>query len=155
MFLFFLFLMDPPEVKIDIEIPDLKVSPYHRPYVAIWLETESREGVTTIAVWHEKDEWLKDLRQWWRKCGRYEGVDGVSGATRKPGQYSLTWDGKNPAGESIQPGTYYLNFESAREEGGREFLRQKIELRGGPQSFEIQGTSELGLVKVELRGGKS
>src|SRR5690606_33055924 len=57
------------ELDIQIEIPAIDASPYHRPYVAIWLETTEREGVETIAVWHEQEEWLRDMRQWWRKLG--------------------------------------------------------------------------------------
>lgn len=63
-------------LQLSIEIPHLKVAEYHKPYVAVWLEDESRRA-TQLAVWYDLDmrngegkKWLKDLRQWWRRGGR-------------------------------------------------------------------------------------
>jgi hypothetical protein len=58
------------EIKIVLELPKLDVDPYHKPYIAIWIETPDRKAINTIALWVEKDTWFKDLRQWWRKIGR-------------------------------------------------------------------------------------
>src|SRR5690606_24519016 len=64
-------------VKLEVEIPRIEVAEYHRPYVAVWLQTPDRKTVRDIAVWYDykmpKEEgkkWLKDLRQWWRVSGR-------------------------------------------------------------------------------------
>jgi len=139
-------------LEIQIEIPALEVSPYHRPYVAIWLEDEARNGVKTIAVWHEGAEWLKDMRQWWRRLGR-DGeppYDGVSGATRRPGRYVVSW--RNDL--ALPAGTYYLNVEAAREQGGRDYLRQKIEIGSGRgQRYEAKGDLELKTVTILVNGG--
>lgn len=164
------------ELKVTIEQPALDVNPYHRPYVAIWLETSNRKGVVTLALWREQSDWLKDLRQWWRKLGRagysngvyrvekYDSkdkvsqsldsdyrtteLDGSTGATRKPGVYTLTFDTENIA-EELPAGEYYLNVESSREEGGRDFIRQKIKLgTDEPQQYEGRGSFEMGAVKI-------
>lgn len=143
-----------PALEMLVQLPKLEVRPYHRPYVAIWIETLDREGVHTIAVWHEQDDWLKDMRQWWRKLGRSgkPPYDGVSGATRKAGSYRVVWDGLDAQGKRIVGGEYYLNIEVAREEGGREVLRQKITLGGDqPQSFGLVGQHEIGIVDITVR----
>ena len=138
------------EWVVDVTVPVLDVEPYHRPYVAIWLETEKRKGVETLSVWYgdEQEEWLKDMRQWWRKLGRSKPFDQVSGATRKPGNYQIHWQSN-----SLAAGTYYLCVEAAREAGGRELLRQKIQIKdvAQPQTFSLAGQRELGLVTITLR----
>lgn len=140
------------QMTIKFEIPALDVSPYHRPYVAIWLETPKRKGVHTIAVWYEKDDWLKDLRQWWRKLGRKDAAayDATSGATRKPGSYKVHWNGLDQNQQPITAGEYFLNLEASREAGGRDFVRQKIRWGepGEPQQFELQGDLELGNIQI-------
>ncbi|CAM2069195.1 DUF2271 domain-containing protein [Sulfidibacter corallicola] len=144
-------------VRVEIVIPQLDARPYHRPYVAIWLETTERKGVHTLAVWHEQDEWLKDMRQWWRKLGRSKEppYDAVSGATRKPGSYRVLWNGLDAEGRPLPAGEYYLNVEAAREEGGRDFLRQKVVLGGDkPQHYTLTGRGEIGEVHIEIDGGK-
>ncbi len=153
----FLLFSGPPEtvekVTLELELPSLDVRPYHRPYVAIWLETTGRDGVQTIAVWHEGDKWLKDLRQWWRKLGRdsQPPYDGMSGATRKPGTYTINWDVKDKEGNPLPHGEYSLNIEAVREEGGRDFLKQKLLMGAGKsQHFTLAGEGELGKIEIKI-----
>ncbi|RZF90896.1 DUF2271 domain-containing protein [Pseudoalteromonas sp. CO302Y] len=118
-----------PNLTVEFTLPELDVSPYHRPYVALWLETPERKHVTTIALWVEKAEWFKDLRQWWRKAGRSnDSFDGVTGATKRPGTYTIKWQGKDLKGNPVKPGSYLLNVEVVREEGGRDYTRVEIDL---------------------------
>ena len=88
------------EMKVSVEIPRLNVAEYHRPYVAVWLEKPDQTFVGNLAVWYDlklKDnegtKWLKDMRQWWRKSGREleMPVDGLSSATRAPGEHPITF----------------------------------------------------------------
>ncbi|WP_421419091.1 DUF2271 domain-containing protein [Pseudoalteromonas lipolytica] len=116
-------------LTVEFTLPELDVSPYHRPYVALWLETPERKHVTTVALWVEKAEWFKDLRQWWRKAGRSnDNFDGVTGATKRPGTYTIEWHGKDLKGNPVKPGKYLLNVEVVREEGGRDYSRVEIDL---------------------------
>ena len=125
-------------LDLRLSLPKIDADPYHRPYVAVWIETPDRRVVRNLALWYEEDTWLKDLRQWWRAYGRYhghdaaqKGVDGFSGATRRPGTYSLHWDGLDDDGRPLAPGTYVLHFESSREEGGRTYFKQTLDLKDG------------------------
>lgn len=88
------------DLTLKFELPQLNVAEYHRPYVAAWLENADQKVVTNLAVLYDvkkKDnagtKWLKDMRQWWRKAGRDVAMpmDGVSGATRAPGEVSLNF----------------------------------------------------------------
>lgn len=140
-------------LEVSLEIPDIKSSPYHKPYVAVWIETPQRKGVHTLAFWKEQPDWFKDLRQWWRKIGRHRtpNYDAVTGATRKPGTYQLTWDGVLQSGEQVAAGVYVLHIESVREQGGREYLRQKIMLgEQKSQDYRLQGHAELGTILISI-----
>ncbi|MGF1755396.1 DUF2271 domain-containing protein [Vibrio makurazakiensis] len=146
-------LPDSAKLDINFELPKIDTSMYARPYVAVWLEDSKRKPVKTMELWVGKDEWLKDLRSWWRKVGRYdrELVDAVTSATRPAGQYRFVWDGKNDAGERLEQGVYTLHIEVVREHGGRNYLRQKIELNGSQSVYELAPTEETGLITVNYQ----
>ncbi len=150
-------------VEISLEIPEVDVSPYFRPYVAVWLETDRRQPVATLALWYQEGEtmdggssgdiWLKDLRQWWRKSGSASSdgqLDAVTGATRKPGVYTIFWDGNDNFGNPVEAGDYLLNFEASREEGGRGYYRQAITLNE-EGNFSLQGDVEFGEITISTK----
>lgn len=140
-------------LNIKVEIPTLEVTPYHKPYVAVWIETTNRKGVHTLAFWKEQSDWFKDLRQWWRKIGRNKSpnYDAVTGATRKPGSYQLTWNGELLSGEKLSSGDYVLHVEAVREQGSREYLRQNITLgKNNIQNYTLQGNTELGEISIYI-----
>lgn len=149
------------EMDIGVEIPRLDVAEYHRPYVAIWIERGAREVVANLAVWYDVEmangegkEWLKDMRQWWRRTGRSLDmpVDAFTGATRAPGVHQLNFAiGKEPLGD-LPPGEYTLQIEASREVGGREMLSIPFTWPAQQvQQHSAQGESELGAVKVTLK----
>jgi hypothetical protein len=148
-------------LDVAIEIPQLKVSEYHVPYIAAWVEREDQSVATQLAVWYQQRDgregkgtkWLPDLRQWWRRGGRglEMPVDGVSGATRTVGTHKLSFgDDKAPL-KGLAPGSYQLVVEAVREVGGRELLR--IPFQWPPQQTlhaEAQGKTELGKISLDL-----
>ncbi len=141
-------------LTIEFTVPDLQVEPYHRPYVAVWLETVDRQGVHTFLFWHEQEDWFKDLRQWWRKIGRKQSpaYDAVTSATKKPGVYKITWNGILADNTHVLAGDYILHFEAVREQGSREYLRQKITLNAKKnQSFTLQGKNEIGIINIKVK----
>jgi len=144
---------DNAKVDFEFELPKIDTSMYARPYVAVWIEDEKRKPVKTIQLWVGKDEWLKDLRSWWRKVGRYdrELVDAVTSATRPAGQYRFVWDGTNDDGQRLEQGDYTLHVEVVREHGGRNYLRQKMQLADSEVRYQIKPTEETGVITVNYQ----
>lgn len=139
--------------EIALEIPVIETSQYHRPYVAVWVEDAQQQPVKLIALWVEKPDWLKDLRRFWRKIGRSNTtlVDAVSGATQKPGNYTLHWDGKDDSGAALSTGRYTLFVEAAREQGGRSLVKHEFDLPAQGAVIEMAAEGELGAVKATIR----
>jgi hypothetical protein len=149
------------DLNVKVEIPRLTVAEYHRPYVALWLERADQSVAANLAVWYdlqaknnEGTKWLKDIRQWWRKSGRelQMPVDGLSGATRAPGEHALNLASAKAALGQLPAGEYQLVVEAAREVGGRELVRVPFTWPPkAPQTLKAQGSSELGTVTLDLK----
>ncbi|MBX2859040.1 MAG: DUF2271 domain-containing protein [Cellvibrionaceae bacterium] len=152
---------DKPVLKLSLELPKIQADPYLKPYVAIWLEDNQRRPITTIALWYQLQglntaqadgkKWLKDLRQWWRKIGRSKAydLDGVTGATRRPGSYEIGWPLSQELFKKLNSGSLVLHVEAAREEGGRSY--QRIPLGAfGDAGFAVAADGELGAIQVWL-----
>lgn len=149
------------ELNLSVEVPQLNVAEYHRPYVAIWLEGADQKVAANLSVWYQmKDtaeghgtKWLPDLRQWWRKSGRTLKlpVDGVTGPTRPVGKHALKFTDQQQLAK-LAPGNYTLVVEAAREVGGRELLKIPFTWPAkAAQSGKAQGTSELGAVTLAIK----
>lgn len=149
------------QLTATIEIPQLDVAEYHRPYIAAWVESAERELVTNLAVWYdiemkdrEGETWLKDLRQWWRKGGRSleMPIDGISGPTKPVGEHELSVNLNTDNFSAMNAGTYYFVVEASREVGGRELLRIPFEWKDSVALDEtISGERELGKVTLEIK----
>ncbi|QSX75072.1 DUF2271 domain-containing protein [Lysobacter arenosi] len=145
------------EINLNLQIPQLNVAEYHRPYVAIWVEGPDQKAAANLAVWYQQKatnegagtKWLPDLRQWWRRSGRTlkVPVDGVTGPTRPVGKHALQFTDRHPELASLPAGDYTLVVEAAREVGGRELLKIPFKWRGASDG-SAQGSSELGLVTL-------
>ena len=146
------------DITVTVEIPKLTVAEYHRPFVALWVENAEGKAVKTLAVWYdvkgEGENWLKDIRTWWRKAGRETSMpaDGISGATRSAGRHQLNFAaGKGPLG-SLPPGSYTLVAEAAREVGGREMLKTPFTWPPKKaQTASVKGQEELGGLSIALK----
>ncbi len=148
------------DMALKVEIPRLAVAEYHRPYVAIWIEKPDQSFAGNLAVWYdlklrnnEGTKWLKDMRAWWRKSGREltMPVDGLSGATRAPGEHSVQFADSSALGK-LAPGEYNLVLEAAREVGGREQV--KVPFVWPPKAAtttQAKGENELGAVSVTVK----
>lgn len=140
------------EVTVAFHLPQLAVAKYQRPFVAVWVEQKGkRKALGTISVWYDDKKWLKDIRRWWRKAGRYDqNLDAVTGATKPPGHYVLKWDGKDNDGVQLE-GEYTLYLEAVREHGNRTLLKQKVTLgKGKAQTYELDAGDELGPVNIQV-----
>lgn len=145
----------PENAQMDIEliIPSIETSTYARPYVAVWIEDKNRKPVRTLQLWVGKDEWLKDIRSWWRKVGRYDRamVDAVTSATRPAGKYRFSWDGLDHNGQRVEQGEYTFYVEVVREHGGRNYLRHKLQLGEVGFSHQLQASEETGLINLQYK----
>lgn len=149
------------QMDLEIEISRLQVAEYHRPYVAVWIEGPDKRVAANLAVWYdvklpnnEGVSWLKDLRQWWRRIGReiQVPIDGVTGATPRPGRHQLAFsEGTAPLGK-LAPGNYRLQVEAVREVGGRELLGIDFSWPPRqPQQLKTKGEHELGGLVLTLK----
>lgn len=144
-------------LSVNVEIPQLPVAEYHRPYVAIFIEGVDQSLAANLAVWYQlrgdHTKWLPDLRQWWRRGGRdlKVPVDGLTGATRPVGQHLLKFDAAQAPLATLKPGQYALVVEAVREVGGREVLRIPFEWPiKKARREEAKGSKELGVVALTL-----
>lgn len=149
------------DLNVTVEVPKLTVAEYHKPYVAIWIENPADSTAAgTLAVWYDADnredkgaKWLKDMRQWWRQGGRELALpaDGVSGATRAPGEHVISFD-KHPNLDKLPAGQYELVVESSREGGGREVQRVPFTwpIKAAADT-KAQGEHELGAVQLTVK----
>jgi hypothetical protein len=148
------------DLNVKIQIPSLNVAEYHRPYVATWIENPDQSIARNLAVWYQTDrkkedgtQWLKDLRQWWRRGGRAETmpIDGVTGATKPVGEHTLSFSGSSQQLAGLKPGKYNLVVEAVREVGGRELLRIPFDWpAASKQHASVHGQTELGAITLDL-----
>lgn len=148
------------ELNIKVQVPRIEVAEYHRPYVAVWIENPDQSVAAHLAVWYQTDpkkedgtQWLKDLRQWWRRGGRELAVpvDGVTGATRPVGEHRVTIKSDSAALSKLAPGKYGLVVEAVREVGGREVVKIPFEWPATQkQQLSAQGKVELGAVSLDV-----
>ena len=132
---------------VTVTIPRQSVAEYQKPFVAVYLEPTAGGPVKTITLWYAMNKpdgdhglkWINELRAWWRKGGRSLNLpaDGISGATRAPGSYTL------PLPADALSGRYTLTVEAAREHGGREFVT--VPAKAGASA---SGKTELGAVAI-------
>jgi hypothetical protein len=124
------------------------------------VESAAQPAVTTLAVLYDvkkKDnaglKWVKDMRTWWRKAGREMTLpmDGVSGATRAPGEQKMSFGPELTQFDKLPAGDYQMVIEAAREAGGRELVRVPFKLPlAGKQTLKAKGKEELGAVTVQI-----
>lgn len=148
-------------IDVTVNIPQLKVAEYHRPYVAMWIEQPGQPTATTVSIWYDDDmkanegtKWLRDVRTWWRKSGRSGTFPaaGISGATRAPGPQKISFVAGKGGMPNLTPGNYVLMIEAAREVGGREMLQLPFAWPPKPgQTVRAAGKTELGQVVATFK----
>lgn len=148
------------DLNIKVQVPRIDVAEYHRPYVAVWIENPDQSVNAHLAVWYQTDpkkedgtQWLKDLRQWWRRGGRELAVpvDGVTGATKPVGEHRIVVKGNTAPLAKLAPGKYALVVEAVREVGGREIVKIPFEWPATrKQQATTAGKVELGTVTLDI-----
>jgi FAD:protein FMN transferase len=144
------------ELVVNLEINLQKEGFAKRPYVAIWVEDENHAPVRTIAVWHERDRYLPELKSWYLKYRDVYNTDKsvlgtVSSATRSAGKYTMKWDGKDDQGKDVKPGKYTIKIEATREHGTYQLMRQELDWNNTPQQINLPGNVEIASASLDYR----
>ncbi|WP_353409653.1 DUF2271 domain-containing protein [Pseudoteredinibacter isoporae] len=136
--------------KIDITLPNISAGDYERPYAAVWIANSKNKPQRVVQLWYEDERWLKDLKYFWRRVLRKDehAADGVTGATKGPGVYSLLWDGLDNKGKDLPSGHYKLCAEVAREHGGHNAKCLTFDWPLGQKS-ELKLEGELSQLSIE------
>jgi thiamine biosynthesis lipoprotein ApbE len=145
------------ELNLSLDLQRIDVNGYRRPYVAVWIEDADHFPVRTLALWFQKARWLPELKQWYRDDqvrNLAEGTDlsrTVSSATRPPGHYTLTWDGKDNDGKPVKAGKYTVVVEASREHGSYQVERHEMNFTGQPQQATMPAGTELGEITLDYK----
>lgn len=152
------------ELAVDLEIAPPQGSRWHRPYVAVWVADAADRPVRTLSVWVNTTgrgpRYIRELRRWFtierdgEDAGGPDLIATVSSATRLPGQYSVTWNGRDDRGNVVEQGTYRVFIEAAREHGTYQLMQQEMTLASKPVAADLAGNEEIGRARVEYRRRK-
>ncbi|WP_026294645.1 PepSY-associated TM helix domain-containing protein [Salinimonas chungwhensis] len=147
------------ESELTVQIQRQDVAEYHNPYLAIWLADTRHQKLMNIKVLYDGrmanskgEKWLKDLRLWWRRAGRFATlpIDGVSGATRPPGSFTVNLSPYMNQLTRFPAGDYFIFVEAARELGGRELVKIPLQLPfSSPVQLTRSGRQELGTITLK------
>ncbi len=143
-----------PGLHVWFKLDRPEGSRYRRPYLAVWLEDEEGFPVKTATLWIQTEQpgprWHRDLTRWYRNdrmrkiVEKTDLIDGISGATRGPGEYETHFDGTDNAGKPLPTGTYTLCLEVAREHGTYQLIRQRLEWGDtGIEKTDLKGNLEI------------
>ncbi len=136
------------EISFNMEytIPRLKQRPYERPYVAIWISDRQGNPLRNLLLLGQDQRWASSNSLWWRRVGSRTRLAtlNVTRPTRGPGEYQLTWDGKDESGASLLEGDYVLNVEAVSRYGNHDYVAQPFTIEPGSQRYENPGEREVG-----------
>ncbi len=106
------------EVAVNITLKVARGGKVKRPYVAVWVEDAKGTPVRSITIWGTQPKYFRELSEWWRATkGDQKLLRTITRATRQPGNYAVTWDGKDDAGNPLPKGDYTIKVEINREHG--------------------------------------
>ena len=152
------------ELAVDLEIAPQQGYRWHRPYVAVWVEDASGKPVRTLSAWLNTEgrgpRYIRELRRWFsaardeQDAGGPDLVATVSSATRLPGQYTVTWNGRDDRGNVVDQGSYRVIIEAAREHGSYQLMQQDLTLGTKPVAADLGSNEEIGRARVEYRHKK-
>ena len=152
------------ELAVDLEIAPQQGARYHRPYVAVWVADAEGRPVRTLLLWVNVNgrgpRYIRELRRWFSLAREQQDAGGpdlvatTSSATRLPGRYSVTWNGRDDRGNVVEQGTYRVLIEAAREHGTYQLMQEELTLAAKPVAADLPGNEEIGRARVEYRRRK-
>jgi len=152
------------ELAVDLEIAPQEGGRYHRPYVAVWIEDSAGKPVRTLSLWVNTSgrgpRYIRELKSWFladrdqQSAGGPDLVATVSSATRLPGRYSVTWDGRDESKKPVEQGTYRVFIEAAREHGTYGLMQQDMTFGSKPIAADLSGNTEIKGARLDYRRRK-
>ncbi len=150
------------ELKVDFTIHEPGGgNRYRRPYVAVWVEDKDGFPVKTLVLWVQSTgpgpRWIPDLKKWYKSdrlrklADETDLVQTVSEATRKPGSYSVIWNGEDDHKKLVGPGEYTLYIEAAREHGTYQLIKKKLELSDKSIKEKLEENVEIKAASIDYR----
>ncbi len=151
------------EMRVNFEIagPAGNSRRYRRPYVAVWIEDKGGQTARTLELSLQKHQpgprWHRDLKRWYRddqirrQSADTNLIDTISRATRPPGKYTVTWDGKDDRGKPVGRGIYTICIEAAREHGTYQIIRKEVTIADKPFAADLKGNVEIKSASIEYR----
>jgi thiamine biosynthesis lipoprotein len=138
------------QVTVDYEVPRQRNGRAQPPYVVVWITDANGTPVRTLAVMGSDARFVDENFIWWRRVGRTmgRGLDAMAKPTRRPGRYSLAWDGRDDKGQSSPQGRYTVHIEASREHGGHGYQTFEITLGAQAASVDSAADAELGPATV-------
>ena len=144
-------------LTIDYEIPHQGNGLAQPPYVVVWVTNAAGAPVRTLAAMGPDARFIDENFIWWRRVGRAMGRAGIDAAakpTRRPGRYSLVWDGRDDKGQASPQGRYTVHIEASREHGGHSYQTLDLTLGAQAANAESAGADELGPAAVRYGPGR-
>ena len=117
--------------------------------MSAWLNTNGRGP-----------RYIHELRRWSRAANDQQAAGGtdlvatVSSATRVPGRYTVTWDGRDEKGKPVEQGTYRVIIEAAREHGTYGVMQEDMNFSRTPVAVDVQGNTEIRGARLDYRRRK-
>lgn len=148
------------ELNINFEIKSPNSGRGKKPYVAVWVEDWTGQSIRTLHLWMQQkngEKYLPELKRWHRNDRKRKAttkpdiIKTISSPTKRPGTYSVLWDGTNDNGEFLDAGEYYICVESAREDGPYNLVRGRVNVGTSAFTETFIGNTELGDVHVDYR----
>ncbi|GJG87803.1 hypothetical protein tb265_29840 [Gemmatimonadetes bacterium T265] len=149
------------ELLVEFEVAPPQGERWHRPYVAVWVEDPAGTPVRTLSLWVNTTgrgpRYIRELTRWVDAARQEQSAGGpdlvatVSSATRLPGRYAVTWDGRDDRGRPVAQGTYRVFIEAAREHGSYQLMQQDLALAAAPVAAALPGNTEIAGARVDYR----
>jgi thiamine biosynthesis lipoprotein len=119
-------------------------------YVAVWMENAAGKVVRVLAFWANKPQYYREMSGFYAAMGRNQNLMySLARATRRPGSYSLVWDGLDDQGKPVPPGTYKIVVETDQEHGDYAKQNGTIDCSDMPASLTLPATSNFEPVVVQ------
>lgn len=140
------------QANLELTIPKINIEKYRPPYVAVWVTDQNNKLVRTLAIWGAADKWTNSNYVWWRRYGsKLPNLDAIAKPTRQPGQYNLSWDGKDDNGNAVAAGKYTVHVEITREFGEHSYQKLDLNAVAKDSAKSLPAQKEIGELKLKFQ----